>query len=337
MQKVRYELDPYNRLVISGSGSKSDLTKFRKVLDGKFKTDKNNNLSYHIKSPLTERDNIPHQVKLKGEWSLTGDHKLRLTMDKLDRATLSDQITFSGEILDVNANSLLFAVTTRTKKDFQSTYILNLSGSWQADENNRLSFHIRKEKGKYDILTFNGVWELNKNHQIIYQYEKADLAVKKKEVHTITFKGYWDIKEKARISYVLSEGTDSLFNFSASAGIFKEDFIQYELGIGLTNRAERVTRMLTLYGSWNLKKDVGLVFEIDYGDGKIQGIVFGADAKLTDKDTISFRLKNDVENKDLGVTLELSHEILEGDGEAFLRVLKSGKESAIYAGAAWRW
>ena len=43
MQKVRYELDPYNRLVLTGTGEKSDLPKFRKVLDGKFKTNENNN------------------------------------------------------------------------------------------------------------------------------------------------------------------------------------------------------------------------------------------------------------------------------------------------------
>ena len=54
MQKVRYEIDPHNRLVIDDSGRKSDLTKFRKVIDGRFKTDKFNNLSYHVKAPLQE-------------------------------------------------------------------------------------------------------------------------------------------------------------------------------------------------------------------------------------------------------------------------------------------
>ena len=214
---------------------------------------------------------------------------------------------------------------------------MNIGGSWKADENNKLSFHVRKEGGKYDILTFAGMWEINKNHQIIYQYEKARLIHKKRRTHTLTFKGYWDIKDRARISYILSEDTDSVFDFRTSAGIFKENYIQYEIGIGVKNREKQALRTIKLFGKWNLKKDVGLIFEIEYENKTARAIVFGADAKLTNKDTISFRLKNDIENKDMGIDLELSHKIFKGDGEAFLRALTSRRESAIYAGAAWRW
>ena len=334
---VRYELDPHNRLVIYKTGRKSGLPKFRKVLDGRFKTDELNNLSYHIKAPLSRSENIPHQIKLKGEWSLTDDHDLRLTFEKKARETLGDQIALQGEILDVNESSLLFAVTTTTKTDTQSTYVLNLSGSWKADEDNRLSFHIRKEAGRHDILTLNCAWEINKNHQIIYRYEKARLIRKKREARTLTFKGYWDIKDAFRVSYVLGRGTDSVFDFETSAGAFQENYIKYELGIGLANRAKPIGRTIKLFGKWNLKKDVGLIFEIEYDNRKRRRIVFGADARLTGKDTVSFKLKNDIENKDMGIDLELSHKIMKGDGEAFLRVLKEKGESAIYAGAAWRW
>ena len=46
-----------------------------------------------------------------------------------------------------------------------------------------------------------------------------------------------------------------------------------------------------------------------------------------------------MDNKDMGVTLELSHEILKGDGEAFLRALSFGEKIhwSFTAGAAWRW
>src|SRR3989338_10351638 len=190
MQKIRYEVDPHNRLVLDKSGGKSDLTKFRKVLDGQFKTDEFNNLSYHVKSPLSEGEDIPHQIKLKGVWSLADDHALRLTLDKWGRETFGDQITLQGEIVDVSENSLLFAVTTTTKEDTKSIYVLNLGGRWQADEFNRLSFHIKKEEARHDILTFRGAWEINKNHEIIYKYEKARLIRKKSKTHTLVFKGY---------------------------------------------------------------------------------------------------------------------------------------------------
>ena len=337
MKKVQYEIDPHNRLILNDFGRKSDLPKFRQVIDGQFKIDEDNNLSYRVKAPLPEDENIPHQIKLKGQWSLTDDHRLRLTLDGQGRLTFGDQITLQGEILDVNESSLLFAVTTTTKDKTQSTYVLNLGGTWKADEFNRLSFHVKKEGSRYDILTFNGIWEINENHQIIYQYLKARLIRKKRETHTLTFKGYWDIKDPLRVSYLLSAGTDSAFDFRTSAGVFKEGYIKYELGIGLADRVDPVRRRVTLSGKWNLKRDVGLIFEIEYENKETKAIVFGADAKLTDRDTITFKLKNEVENKDIGVNLELSHNILKGAGEAFLRLLKSNRESAIYAGAAWRW
>jgi len=337
MNKIRYEIDPYNRLVISGPVKESGLPEFRQVIDGRFKLDKNNDLSYRVKAPLSKDKDIPHQIKLQGEWSLTDDHQLRLTLDGQGRQTLGDQITLQGEILDVNKSSLLFAVTTTTKDNIQSTYVLDLEGTWKADENNRLSFHIRRESGRYDILTFSGAWEIDKNHQIIYQYEKARLVRKKREIHTLIFKGFWDIKDAVRISYLLGKGTDSLFDFQTSVGIFKEDYIKYEVGIGLADRIEPVRRIITLYGKWSLEKNSGLIFEIEYEDKKVRSITFGADARLTDKDTISFALKDDIEKRDIGVTLELSHDILEGDGEAFLRLLRSNKESAVYIGAGFRW
>ncbi|MDP2912502.1 MAG: hypothetical protein Q8N91_00655 [Candidatus Omnitrophota bacterium] len=337
MKKIQYEIDPHNRLVIDGSGRKSGLPKFRKVLYGRFKTDENNNLAYHIKAPLQEEESIPHQINLKGEWSLTDDHRLRLTLEKQARETFGDQITLQGEILEVNESSLLFAVTTTTKEGARSTYVLDLGGVWKADEFNRLSFHVKKEKGKYDILTLTGAWEIDKAHRIVYQYEKARLVKKKRQTHTLVFKGYWDIKDALRVSYVLSADTDSVFDFKAASGVFKEGWIKYELGIGLARRTAPERRTVTLFGKWNLKKDVGLVFEIDYEYKNTKAITFGADAKLTGKDTVLFRLKKGIDNKDIGVDLELSHEISKGDGEAFLRLLTSRREAAIYAGAVRRW
>lgn len=331
MEKVRYEIDPYNRLVRTG------LRKFRQVIDGRFRTDDNNELSYHVKAPLSGGENIPHQIRLKGAWSLTDDHTLRLALDKSGRETFGDELTLEGDIIDVRENALFFALTTATKENVRSTYVLAIGGTWKADERNRLSFHIKREGGEVDILTFTGTWELDKNNQIIYQYEKARLIRKKRQTHTLTFKGYWQIRDNVRISYVLSRDTDSVFNFTTSAGIYKEDYIQYQLGVGLTDRKPPALRTIKIFGSWNLKKDVGLVFEIEYENGKADAIVFGADAALTDNDTVSFKLRDAVENRDLGVELELSRKILKGDGEAFLRMLASRHEAAVYAGAAWRW
>ena len=336
MQKLRYEIDPHNRLIVSEAGRKAPLSRFRKVLDGRFKVDKNNILSYHIKAPVPRDVNIPHQVKLKGKWSLTGNHDLRLTLDKWGRQTFGDRLTLQGDIIDVNKNSILFAVTTWTKEGIQSTYALKFQGSWQADKNNRLTFRARKEEGKHDILTLSGIWKINKNHQIIYQYEKAQLIRKLKKIHTLTFKGYWDIRDKTRISYIIDRNTKSVFNFRTGLGLFRDDYIKYEVGIGLSQRAKLVKQRITLFGKWKIKKNTGLIFEVEYEDRKVHAIVFGAEARLTDKDTVLFRLRNDL-NKDISASLKLSHKILKGEGEVFIRGLKSKRESAIFAGSARRW
>ena len=50
MPKFRYEIDPHNSLIVTEAGRKSGLTKFRKIIDGRFKLGENNcpTVSYTI-------------------------------------------------------------------------------------------------------------------------------------------------------------------------------------------------------------------------------------------------------------------------------------------------
>ncbi len=334
--KITYEIDPYNRLIINQSGKESKLSRFRQVLDGRFKTDANNTVSYYVKAPTPKGADIPYQVKLQGKWALDKDHNLCLTLNKWGRETLGDKLTLQADIIDTSKNSIVFALTTTTKENTQSIYVLKLKGAWQADKNNRLTFRVQKEKGSHDILTFRGAWKINKQHQIIYQYEKAQLIRKRKRIHTLIFQGYWDIKDKGRISYVLDQQSDSIFAFRTSVGIFKDKYIKYEVGIGVARKPKPIKRVLILFGKWKIKKGVGLIFEVEYANKKIHAIVFGAEAKLTAKDSISFKLKNE-QNKGLNAQLQLSRKILKGDGLSFLRFLKSKGESVVTIGAGFRW
>jgi hypothetical protein len=314
----------------------SALRGIRKVLDGQFKIDGQNTLTYHVKAPIPAGIEAAHQVKLKGSWSLTKDHELRLTLDKWKRETFGDQLTLQGEILDVEKNSLLFAVTTRTKEDMPSMYILELGGSWQADEHNRLSFRVNKGHGRYDCLTFDGIWQIDENYQITYSYQKEEGARKSKRIHSLAFKGYWDIRDKARLSYVIDTDTDSGFDFNTGIGIFKDDYIKYELSIGLSQKRSPVRRVITFPGKWRIKKNLGLVFEVRQEKGKVQEIVLGAEARLTDRTSVLFNLRSSL-NREIGAELELSRDIFKGDGQAFLRLLTSRQESAVVAGVGWRW
>jgi hypothetical protein len=317
MEKIRYEVDPQNRLVIKKTG----LPGFRRVLDGYFKTAGRNALTYHVKVP------VPEDIK---------NHDLTFTLDKWKRQTFGDQLTIQGDIIDAKRNALSFAVTTRTKEDTRSVYILKLEGSWQADEDNRLTFRVKRENGQYDTLIFEGAWEAGKDYQITYRYKKERLVRKRKKIHTLTLQGHWQIRDKYRISYLIDRDSDSALNFKSSAGVFKDNYIRYELGIGGLRRVGSVRRAITLFGGWKVKKGMGLVFEVEYGARRIQDIVFGVDARLTDKDTVLFRLKNEL-NREIGAEIELAHDIFKGDGRIFLRLLKSEGKHSILAGAGFNW
>ena len=150
------------------------------------------------------------------------------------------------------------------------------------------------------------------------------------------FEGHWDIAKRSRLSYKLSLDGKSAFNFKTGIGILAKDYIKYEVGIGVSEKKHPIKRILTLYGKWKIKKNIGLLFEIEYEKGKTKTIVFGAKAKLTKRDKVEFKLMNRL-HRDLGMELKLSRKLLKGDGEAFLKLLKSKKESSIYVGTAWRW
>ncbi|MFH1888463.1 MAG: hypothetical protein ABH806_00065 [Candidatus Omnitrophota bacterium] len=337
MEKIRYEIDPHNRLISRKAGNGAVPYLFRQVLDGEFKTDKKNNLAYHIKAPVTGGKKVsPYQVKLKGKWKLGKGHDLIFTLDKWKRQASGDSLTIRGDIIEVCKNALLFAVTTRSGGGNPSAYILKLEGAWQADEYNRLTFTVNKERGAPDILTFQGGWEIGKGYRIIYRYEKEDLLRKTKRTHTLVFKGDWEIKDKTRISYVIDRSSGSVMNFKTSAGIFKDNYIKYELGIGRLRKARPLRRAIVLFGSWKIKRGAGLIFEAECGRRKLQDITFGAEARITDKDTVLFRLKNGL-NRNIGAELELKRRFLGSEGEAYLRLLHSGRKPEITAGAGWRW
>lgn len=335
MEKVRYEIDPFNRLVVTGAGK--GLPRQRAVLDGVFKTADDNTLIYHVKSPASEPGTAPHQVKLRGQWSLGKDHNLRFTLDKVARSAGSDSLELAGDIIDVRGNALLFSMTTRRSDGSRTTYVLELLGVWQADKNNRLTFRVRREKSRYDILTFEGAWGIDSDSELIYRYEKSRFVRTTKTVHEIVFKGQWRVGPGSIVSYALDASSDSAFNFKTSAGICGDNFIKYELGVMLGSRLRPTRRTVTLFGTWNIARRTGLSFEVRCANGKTYTINMGAEARITKRDTIALKLKDINTRKDLGLQLELSHALLEGDGAAFLTFLRSREEAAVFVGAGFRW
>jgi hypothetical protein len=329
-EKIRYKIDPHNRLVYEKTGKESEVTGFRTVLDGVFEIDENNSVIYHVKK--SQVSDTPQQVKLKGQWALDNEHNLTLTLDKWGNQIAGNKLTVESELIDAKGDVLSFAVTTKDSENNTHIYIIKLGGRWQADKYNRLSFDVEKERGVTDRITMRSAWEVNQQNEIMYTYEKSSLGKKEKITKTITLKGYWEIAGKHRIIYVLNKEIGSEFDFKVSVGKPAARGLEYEIGVG----AAPSKKTITLFGSWKVNKKMGLLFEMPYEEGKVRSIILGGWGKLDKNHKLELRLQNKI-GEDLGIDVRLSRRILEGQGEAFVRALRSQKEVSIVAGVGFRW
>ena len=329
-EKIRFEIDPHNRLVYEKTGRKSDVPGFRTVVDGKFEIDKDNQLIYHVKK--AQGSDIPQQLKLKGKWALDDEHNLMLTLDKWGDQIAGNKLTIKSELIDAKDNMLAFSMTTKDSENSTHIYIVKLGGRWQADKYNRFTFNVQKETGITDKITLTGAWEVNKQNEIIYTYEKSTARKKERISKTITLRGYWDITEKYRILYVLNKKINSTFDFEVGFIRPTKSGMEYQIKIGVVPAA----KILTLSGKWKVSKKLGLLLEIPYEGREVQGIVFGASCKLSEKDMLELKLKN-ISGEDLGASLRLSRKILKDQGEAFVEAVREGKEVSLLAGIGFRW
>lgn len=327
MTKIWYEVDPHNRLIIKKSGRKTSLATFRTCVEGRFKIDGNNSLFFYASK--TYKD-IPQQIKLQGKWSIDKEHNLVFTLNKWGNQVAGNKLTLTTEINSLDNNEISFTLATREAGNKQSIYLLRLGGVWQADERNKLMFAVEKDK-EGDEIKFLSSWQL-KNNRIIYTYYKNQKA------HSFTLLGYWNIQDKCRLSYTLEKNSGSEFNFRTSVGIpvrkNGRDGIKYELGVGYANK-RLAKKEITIFGKWQLKNGVGLIFEVEYENGLRQPISFSATAILNNKYSLTFKLQNS-DNENLGIVLQLSRKILES-GEGFIKFLSNQEERAVQIGLGFRW
>ncbi|MBU2541150.1 MAG: hypothetical protein KJ593_04545 [Candidatus Omnitrophica bacterium] len=334
MTKVRYEIDPHNRLVLKESGKSTRLSRYRTVLDGRFKTDSKNSLIYHAKIPSHTKE--LQQIKLKGNWSLNKNHDLVFTLNKWGNQVAKNKLTIKGELINVGGDEITFAVISRETAKKRSIYLLKLSGKWKSGKDNGLEFDVQKDK-EADTLHFQGSWKL-KNNQLTYNYKKYSGSKRKKDEQGLTFCGYWDIKDKYRLSYVMDKPLKSGFDFRASLAApirSKGQYgLKYKLGAGLISN-EKTNKTIIIFGEWKIKKGIGLIFEVRYGENYLNSIVFGGEMRINKDYSLIVNLTSR-ENNDLGIRLELSRRFF-NDYKGFLRVLMGKEEKAVELGAGFRW
>ncbi len=322
---------------------------------GRFSVGKNNQLIYWLKKPANWRRlyNLPSKVSFSGNWRLNSNYDLELNLDETKSQYKGDRLILKGEIISTDRDTLAFEIISYNKQGLSPTQLnrsstkgtapafshiqlIKLTGSWQADEFNRIIFRIKK-KVSPDVITLEGSWQINKNQQIAYSYEETNLKTKTKISNTLTFEEFWEINSNNRLTYILSHRTESRFDFRVqieSPNLYpQQGVIKYRLGVGLRNGRPSQNKIVSLYGTWKFSHKLGLIFEMDYGKNNFQNIEFGADISLSQKDKISFSLK-DTKGEPLGLNITFTHRFLNKlDAETFLRAKEILKgESAIEAG-----
>jgi len=206
--------------------------------------------------------------------------------------------------------------------------ILKLKGTWHANDYNELCFEVTLRKGPPETYTFKGSWKLNNNQQIEYTSEDGR--------DRLTFKGYWNISSANRLVYILEGSSTSRFEFKVqleSPTIYpKKGEIRYRIGVGM--RQSRLTapgQIIILYGEWKFGRNLGLSFQMDYGQGKLRVIEFGAEVTFG-RNKVIFALKNEF-GEPLGITLTMTHKFLKAhDAQVFIRLKSRQKEQTIEAG-----
>lgn len=328
--KNRYTIDASNRLGIK--------TK-RKMLfpSGSFAINKDNRLLYRLNEPYPWRKlhNLPSRIVFKGEWKLNQDYNLKLALSKTKSQFRNESLIIKGEIISVDKDAFAFEVKSLDAEGLLHIQILKLSGFWQADKYNRLSFAVNKKTAP-DILTLEGSWQVNNNQQITYTREKTGLKKKTKVINTLTFEGFWQINGENKLTYILSKSSKSRFDFRVqveSPDIRSEEGkIKYRIGIGLKQASPLTSKVISLYGTWKLEENLGVSFLIDYGSSKTQSIEFNTDINLTQNDKIIFSLANK-RREPLGFSIIFSHKLLRTTNtQLYLRLKKVREDAGIEAG-----
>ena len=308
------------------------------VVNGRFSVDKDNRLIYWLNEPLEWRRqyNFPRGIVFKGKWQLNSNYDLELILEEAKDQCKGDRLAIKGEIISTDSDTLVFEIKSIDRQGLSHIQLLKLSGIWQADEYNRLSFAVEK-KASPDMLILKGIWQVNQNQQIIYVYEKTNLKRKTKTAHSLIFEGFWQINRSHRLTYILERSSSSRFDFRVqieSPNLYpKKGVVKYRLGIGLRGKKAPCDRIICLYGTWKFSRKLGLVFQMDYGQGQVQSLEFGTELSLTQRDKVTFALKNETGER-LGINITFTHKFLkQNEAEAFLRLREVlQRESAIETG-----
>lgn len=122
---------------------------------------------------------------LKGRWELDERHEVRYR-----REGPLEEVTVKASLVEAEPEALVVSVTEKQVGGKIVTSLFKLIGAWQLDDKNRITFEAEREFGKKDVLTFKDSWEVDKNHKLIYTYEKGGPQDQNEGVENPCFQGH---------------------------------------------------------------------------------------------------------------------------------------------------
>ena len=332
--KYNYSVDTRNRLLIRPSGSKKTISP-----KGRFMVTKDNGLTFWLNEPpfWKKENNLPDKIRFSGTWQLDENSDLVFVLDKGRCQNRGEQLVFKSKLLAVEENSVVFSISSykETGARINRIQLFRLTGLWKADRYNRLNFSVGR-KLNTDTLVFQGSWEINKNQQVEYIYEKANLKTKTRLSEKFIFRGHWQIVHNRKLAYIFSRNTGSCFEFRVqlqTTNLYPQaGKIKFLLGAGLKKNRSPTPKTICLYGEWKFSRKCGLLFEMAYGAGKIRNLEFGFTVAVRRADSITLNL-TDKQNNPLGITITLTHRFLEEhEAQGFIRLRPERKQIGLEAG-----
>ncbi len=326
---ARYSFDEFNRLVTTvRDGGRLRSIELSEVL---LRLDRANRLVAESAAAGPRS----RTLTLDGAWSLAPGHALALTL-RGGAGRQRDTLALTGALERADARQLVFALRRSGDEAGRPDTALALTGRWEADRRNRLTFLVARDRGVEDRLTLQGAWEVGRDHALLYRYRAGQAAGSGNE-QVLRFDGAWELPAAGKLVYRLEGSSRSVFAFSArleqAAVRGGRGFVRSEVGIRLDEGL--VQRRVTLSGAWRIRPDRSIALEVPYADGRVQAIRFEGAYALTPRDRISVALQAG-RRQPLGVHLTLSR-ALAANAQGFLQWRADGRERAVIGGVEATW
>jgi len=271
---------------------------------------------------------------VKGDWFLDDDHRVTYR----ERGERESEARVRGTLIAAEPGKLVLAVEQKKSGHSVTASLFKLTGTWQADSKNRITFTAGRGLGKSNVLTFEGSWKLNDSQEIVYAYEQRRLKTKVRHAQELVFKGRWDLSGERQLTYYVGGDTNNALRFRGTfqtqSLLAKAGQIRYQLGAEARRTVK--TRSLTLFGTWKFSRGLELFFEIETAQGRKHAIVFGGTLHFKNDTTLQVRLTTP-SGEPLGVEILFTKDFFKNNARLFVRLQKVLEETSAEAGVTLSW